>query len=205
MVHFRGSFVSNLVHFPILLWMMTGDLLFARMYACNTKALKTDLESEVRTIRDSDCGLSSALFRCGIQGGRWWSRLPGGHASRSRAWVGRRPPDSSFGSLCLCVLSWQEGVGSRRAAELEILICNWQGQPAVPTGSPSLHAKPQKTLAAGLCYLITFWRLIQWSGSIAYQGWGLIGALGFAFPEEAGMDPRKNYWRGNSVTLAPAF
>lgn len=152
--------VSNLVHFPILLWMMPGDLLFARMYACNTKALKMDLESE-RTIRDSDCGLSSALFRCGIRGGRWWSRLPSGHASRSRAWAGCRPLDSSFGSLCLCVLSWQEGVGSRRAAELEILICNWQGQPAVPTGSPSLNAKPQKTLAAGLCYLITFWRLIQ--------------------------------------------
>lgn len=36
---------------------------YARGYAHNTKALGMDLESEVRTERDSKCGLTSALFR----------------------------------------------------------------------------------------------------------------------------------------------
>lgn len=136
-------------------------------------------------------------FRCGIWVGR-------GDTGRGRAWTGRGPPDSCFWALRFCVPSWQKGVGSWRGAELEILICDGDSQQS-PHGSPSWHAKPQKALAAGLCYLITFWRLIQWSGSIVRRGRDLFGALGFAFPEEAGMDFRKNCWKGNAVTLAPAF
>lgn len=63
------------------------------------------------------------------------------------------------------------------------------GQPAVPTGEPSLHAKPQKALAVRLCYLRTFWKLSQWSGNMARQDGGLFGAFSFVFPEEA--DPQK--------------
>lgn len=47
-----------------------GDLLCARRYAQNMKALKMDLDSEVRTRRASNCGLSSVLLRCGLRGRR---------------------------------------------------------------------------------------------------------------------------------------
>lgn len=156
-----------------------------------------DLESEIRL-----WGTLKVAYQCSFQ--MWKQREKEeaafqGHISRGWARL-----------LLWCLWAscafLAEGCGklkSSRAGNSDLLL-NRDGQRS-PQGSPSLHAKPQKALAAGLCYLITFWRLIQWSGNTARQGWGLFVALGFAFPEEAEIDPRKNYWRGNSSQTGTCF
>lgn len=127
----------------------------------------------------------------------WSLRGAGGSRLYTGGGPGHRQPDSCFRSLRLHVPPWQKGVGSWRGAELEILICNWQGLPAVPTAEPCRACQASEGFGSRAVLLITFWRLTQSSGKSMHQSWGLFGALGFAFPEEAEMDFRKNCWGGN--------
>lgn len=172
-----------------LLYTLLGDLLCAGRYARNAKALKMDLESEVRTGKDFPSGVNRRREE--------WSRL---HVE-AESWLDVGLLTPAFG-LCasVCLLGrkvWE--AAEWRSWEFWSLSDGDSQQS--PQGSPSLHAKPHRALAAGPRYLITFWRLIQRSGSITCQGQGLFGASSFAFPEEAGMNPRKNCWRGISITL----
>lgn len=96
----------------LLLETLMGDLLYARGCAHNIKALKMDLESEIRTRRDFSSGVESEVG--GVKQPCHVEAEPG---------LDRRLPDSCFWSLCFHVPSWQKGVGSGRVAELETLIC----------------------------------------------------------------------------------